>query len=62
MNKFEVDKRRVLDLMNQVEDKTGKMFHEFDATLEARIWDAIDNKKKLTFFINVLARIIDRTA
>lgn len=59
VNKFELDKKRVLDLMNQIENKTGKMFHEIDSKLESRIWDAIDNKKKLTFFINLLSRKVD---
>lgn len=38
--------RNVLDLMNRIEDRTGKMFHEFDAALDKRTMDVMDSKNK----------------
>ena len=58
-NRYKVE--RILRLMEQVEDLTGKFFVEIDPQLECDIWEAVDQKEthKYSFLINQLGHLID---
>ena len=58
-NRYKVE--RILRLMEQVEDLTGKFFVEIDPQLEFDIWEAVDQKEthKYSFLINQLGHLID---
>lgn len=40
----QINNNRILQLMAQIEDKTQKMFHEIDKTLEQACIEALDAK------------------
>ena len=55
---------RILKLICDIENLTGKMFHEVDVELEIKIWNTIDAKQthKYPFIINQLNHLIDDLA
>lgn len=58
----DLNNKLILKYMAQVENKTGKCFHEIDADLEQRCIDALDGKIKASFVIAQLTKLIDELA
>ncbi len=55
-------KQNILDLMTQVENKFGKMFHELDPELEREVFMTFDNdndKSGLIYLNNKIAKLLD---
>ena len=60
--KDELNRMRIMQIMAQIEARTGEMFQDTYPELEVKIWDHIDNKKNLSFLINQLSKILDEKA
>lgn len=56
---YEQDCRRILDLMDLIEDKTGRMFHEINPDLDAECVKALDGDIHASFVINQLTKLYD---
>ena len=56
---YERDCREILDLMERVETRTGKMFHETHAELERTCMKALSGETHASFVINTLCKLID---
>ena len=56
---YEIDCRRVLDLMAFIENRTGKCFHEVYPDLDVATREVLDGERHGSFVINTLARIAD---
>lgn len=57
---FEIDSKRILELMNMIENHTGKMFHETYPELDAECVKALDSEIHASYLINKLAKLVDK--
>lgn len=55
----QIQMNRIHSLMNSIEDKTGKMFHEFNIELFERYKKVCEGIEKKSYFINTLTKLYD---
>ena len=54
-----IDSLRILELQAIIENKIGKMFHEYNSELDDQCIKALDGEIHASFIINQLCKIAD---